>query len=191
MKVAGAIILGGNNSRMGGEKKAFLEFKGKKFYELIASSMEDLEKTYFSVEDASLYKETIYEKVEDIYKNIGPMGGLHSLLKNCPEDAILILPSDIPLITKEIVNKIADIYYTTGGPVVLKDNNNYLNPLIALYTKNCFPIVENLIYEDNFKMSSIFERIEHEVLNFNDLQLDPILIENINDKSSYIKLLTR
>lgn len=185
MSLAGVIVMGGKNTRMGGRKKAFLTLNGKYFYEHILASMKNVNKIYFSVENVELYKNLNYELIEDIIKNIGPIGGLYSILKSCNDEAFLILPSDTPFINTQIVDRLIDLYYETNRPIVLMDENNYINPLIGIYTRDCLPVIEKMISDKNYKIGNIFKMIDHQVLKFNDLGLDSKFLQNCNDELSY------
>ncbi|MFV0440551.1 MAG: molybdenum cofactor guanylyltransferase [Lachnospirales bacterium] len=189
MSLVGVIILGGKNTRMGGEKKAFLKYKDKCFYEHILNSMRKVDKIYLSVEDKSLYENLDYELIEDIHKEIGPIGGLYSIFKNCKEDAFLVLPSDVPLINDIVVNELIETYKKSNKPVVLIDNKDYPNPLIAIYTRDCMEVVEKMIENKNYKMKNILSSIDYDTVKYKDLCLDEKFINDCNDKVTYEKLI--
>lgn len=185
--IAGVIIMGGRGTRMGGQKKAFLEYKGEKFYKRIAKALANTSNIYLSVEDESFYNNIEFELIEDLYKNIGPLGGIYSALKKCSEDAILVLPSDTPLINELVVNKLINTFKECDKNVVLFDNGR-VHPLIAIYKKECISVVEALIKAENYRVYSIFEHIDFEVVDFDALNIERCIIQDCNDKESYLNL---
>lgn len=190
--ICGAIIMGGLNSRMGYNKKAFLEFKGKPFYQHIAHSMSSFDKIYLSVEDIEIYKDMNleYELVADIYEKIGPIGGLQSILTKCNEDAFLVLPSDTPLISKEIVNILINKFYKINKCIILSENGR-LHPLIAIYKKECLPIINENIRNNNYRLMDILSKIEYEEVVFEDLSIERKVLQNFNSVDEYNKLLKK
>lgn len=190
MKVAGVVIMGGLNTRMNYNKKAFLVYKEKTFFEYITSALENLEKIYLSVENIKNYEnlDLKYEMIEDIYKEIGPLGGLHSVITKGACDAYLILPSDTPFVTKELVKELLDLFYATNKNVVLRENGK-LHPLIAVYKKECIEIINKNIKSKDFKVLNIFKDIEYDVLDFENLNFHKQVIEDFNDLKKYEKLI--
>ncbi len=187
MKIAGVIIMGGKNTRMNGRKKAFLDYNGKPFYQHIAEALESTEKIYLSVENPYPYKNIEHELICDEYSGIGPIGGLYSVLNGAKYDAYVVLPSDTPMIDRRMIECMMVLCKAYNKTVVLKENGN-INPLIAVYTKSCFPIVKSQIMSKNYKLMDLFNKIDYEVFDAVKSGFDVSTIFNCNDIQKYNEL---
>ncbi len=190
MRLAGVVIMGGLNTRMNGNKKAFLEYNGLPFYKHISNALSSLDKIYLSVDDKAYYEKynLEFELIEDIYKVIGPMGGIHSTFINCEEDAFLFVPSDTPLINKIVIDKLIGEFHATNKNVILFENNK-LHPLMAIYKKDCFKVVLDSIDRVNYRILNIADAVEYSTVVFEDLGLDTQVLLDCNDEETYLKLI--
>ncbi len=190
MKLAGVLVMGGLNTRMNGTKKAFLHYNGEPFYKHITTALSSIDKIYMSVDDKANYTNLNlnFEFVEDIYKTIGPMGGIHSTFVNCKEDAFLFVPSDTPLLDKKIIDKIISEFHKTNKNVILQENNR-LHPLIAIYKKDCLDVVIKSINNDSYSLLNIAAEVEYTTVVFEDLELDKNVLLDCNDEVTYNNLI--
>ncbi len=190
MKLAGVIVMGGLNTRMNGNKKALLNYKGQPFYKHITTALSSIDKIYMSVDDKANYEnlDLGFELVEDVYKKIGPMGGIHSTFINCEEDAFLFVPSDTPLLDKKIIEKIISEFYKTNNNVILLENNK-LHPLMAIYKKECLDVVIKSINSGNFRLLNIADEVEYSTVVFEDLELSFDVLLDCNDEVTYNELI--
>lgn len=81
-KVGTAVILcGGKSSRMGFDKSK-IEIKGKYLIELIAEKLETVfDEVILVAEKKDKFKTLKYTVLEDLKKEYGPAGGMHTALK--------------------------------------------------------------------------------------------------------------
>ncbi len=189
MKLAGVIVMGGLNSRMNGKKKALLNYNGQPFYKHITAALSSLEKIYLSVDDKAYYEKLglEFDFIEDIYKEIGPIGGIHSTFINRNEDAFLFVPSDTPLLDKKIIDSLINTYLTTNNNVILLENNK-LHPLMAIYKRECLPIILKSINDSNYRILNIAEAVEYSEVVFETLELDNKVLLDCNDVVTYTEL---
>ena len=102
--------MGGKNSRMNGNVKGLLKLNNMTFLEKIKETLDDFSSIYLSINDKfSKNQKQEFEKmgfklIEDIYKEIGPLGGIYSSLLNCKEEYLFITACDMPFITKKNIN---------------------------------------------------------------------------------------
>lgn len=133
--VALLILTGGNSSRFG-QKKAFIEFKGKSFIEHIIARTGPLHtELVISCRNGKerlkeLFPDAIV--VEDGSDMRSPMTGLYSALPHIRSEYVTILPCDVPLIRKEVIQMLIEraLGHDAAVPVW---PNGYLEPLTAVY----------------------------------------------------------
>ncbi len=129
------ILIGGRSSRMG-EDKSDLIYHGKPQYQYlyeIASSITDQVFLSCNAEQAKLLKE--YPLIVDKISFSGPMHAIKEAFEfmNCNW---LIIPCDMPLINQEELNRLIQAD-SQNDVVCFKDENEIINPLLALYKKSC------------------------------------------------------
>ncbi len=182
--------MGGLNTRMNGSKKALLQYNGQPFYKHIVSALSSIEKIYMSVDDKVYYEnlDLGFELIEDIYKEIGPMGGIHSTFLNRNEDAFLFVPSDTPLIDKKIIDALVSEFQKTDKNVILLENDK-LHPLFAIYKRECFDIVTECIKEGSYSLLNIANKVEYSTVIFEELKLNNNVLLDCNDETTYNKLI--
>ena len=184
MKIAGLILMGGKNRRMDGTKKAFLTDGEKNFYQRAADAMPQMDSIYLSVEKKENYTELEYPMVEDIYQGIGPMGGISSALRQCDEDALLVLPCDMPRISRTLTESLLEVWKQEGKTAVIYVEGKP-QPLIGIYTKSCLPIMEKMIQNENYRMASLLGRICHKKV---EVQADDAIFFNVNTREEYRRI---
>lgn len=121
MKILGAIIAGGQSSRMGGQEKSFLVLDGVCLLERLLSRLR------FQVDevvingngDASRFADFNCDVVTDQLTDVGtPLAGLHAVLAHGAAqgfDAVVTVPSDSPFIPLDLVEKLIAAGDETGA----------------------------------------------------------------------------
>lgn len=178
--IAGLILAGGKNSRMAGRKKIFLDYRGKNFYEWIRAGLPDSIPVYLSVETYAPYEALDAVLVKDIYKDIGPVGGIHAGLKQCREEALLVVPCDMMPVPEEILKKLLKKYAGTKRPVcpVIRGRDM---PLPALYTKEMLLTLEEMIRNNNYRLSDVWRK----TAVYETIELEMNTLQNVNTEEEY------
>lgn len=191
MNIAGLILMGGQNSRMNGEKKALLKYKDKYFYKCVSEAMAKagVEQIYASVE--KIWEQALeLPQLVDGYAQIGPLGGIVTALEKLVEqeqraDGILVVPCDLPKIAPELLEKLMVSSRSSGRASVLF-SEGWPNPLVAIYTKDCLPVLKAQIAEGNYRATHWIKLVEHAEVVLDDA--DIYMISNINSKKDYAAL---
>lgn len=180
-------MAGGKNLRMEGNKKAYLEYRGKYFYECIAESMAALGKIYISVENKAFYPGMIYPQIEDIYPEIGPLGGICSAFQTVAEDAFMILPCDVPKVTGAFVDAVIARWQQEGRPVIVKAGEK-LHPLIGIYERRMLPVIEAMIRRGDYRMSHLIAKTQTAAVDIRELNCSEEILLNVNNAEQLNKL---
>lgn len=188
-KNIGALILaGGKSRRMNGNNKAFLPYKDKNFLEVIREALESFENIYLSVDDKEKYKNLNYELIEDEYKGIGPISGLYSCLKNAKEDYIFVTACDMPKIKKEFIDFLCSNINEKYDALVIKDSENKIYPIGAVYSKRILPIIKNHIDKKDYKLKNLVNDINADIIPLSESMFHEDILSNINNPMEYEKL---
>lgn len=186
-KIAGVILAGGRNSRMDGEKKLFLEYKGELFYQLIAKALGPSGKIFLSVDHKEPYENLGFPLILDQYSSIGPMGGIYTSLKECREEALLVFSCDIPLVEKRLAEELLMQFYKTENPVFAQTAKR-VHPLVGIYTKPMLLPMEKMIESGDFRMMNLLDQVKHDLVTGEGFEN---MLKNINTKEDYESLKCR
>ena len=183
--------MGGKNSRMNGNVKGLLKLNNMTFLEKIKETLDDFSSIYLSINDKfSKNQKQEFEKmgfklIEDIYKEIGPLGGIYSSLFNCKEEYLFITACDMPFITKNSIEVLCNKVDKNTDGVVFYDKNNKLYPLGAIYSKNVLPIIEEMIEKKYYKLSYLIEKSNFVKINIEKTDIPLKVLSNINTLQEY------
>lgn len=191
MDIGALILMGGKNSRMNGNVKGLLKIKNSTFLEKIQETLNDFSSIYLSINDKfskeqkQNFKNMGFKIIEDIYKEIGPLGGIYSSLLNCKEEYLFITACDMPFITKNSIEVLCNKVDKNTDGVVFYDKNNKLYPLGAIYSKNVLPIIEEMIEKKYYKLSYLIEKSNFVKINIEKTDIPLKVLSNINTLQEY------
>ena len=183
--------MGGKNSRMNGNVKGLLKIKNSTFLEKIQETLNDFSSIYLSINDKfskeqkQNFENMGFKIIEDIYKEIGPLGGIYSSLLNCKEEYLFITACDMPFITKNSIEVLCNKVDKNTDGVVFYDKNNKLYPLGAIYSKNVLPIIEEMIEKKYYKLSYLIEKSNFVKINIEKTDIPLKVLNNINTLQEY------
>lgn len=191
MDIGALILMGGRNSRMNGNVKGLLKIKNSTFLEKIQETLNDFSSIYLSINDKfseeqkQNFENMGFKIIEDIYKEIGPLGGIYSSLLNCKEEYLFITACDMPFITKNSIEVLCNKVDKNTDGVVFYDKNNKLYPLGAIYSKNVLPIIEEMIEKKYYKLSYLIEKSNFVKINIEKTDIPLKVLSNINTLQEY------
>lgn len=185
MEICALVLAGGKSTRMNGNNKAFLRYKESTFIDNILETLKEFDKIYISVDNKEKYLNLGYELIEDEYKEIGPIGGIYSALKIIKEDYVFITACDMPKVSKELINILKCNLRKSDRYVIFKDENERLYPLGGIYSKECLPFVEEMIYSKNYKLTNLVKKLNGKIISLNDTDIDKEALDNINNLKEY------
>jgi len=153
------ILSGGKSSRMG-KDKGLLMYQGKPMILHTIHKLKGLCNTIVINSNNPQYYVFGYLVVPDIYKDVGPMGGLHACLSVTKTKYNLILPCDMPLIDVALIENL--IEHKEIAPIVMPQHTNgTLEPLLALYHSNLLQLINNYIIEGKYRVDLLLKSSEH------------------------------
>jgi molybdopterin-guanine dinucleotide biosynthesis protein A len=183
----GIILAGGKNSRMG-TNKAFLIIDGvrlidnilgiyrKIFDEIIIVTNDPL--AYIEFSDAVI--------VTDIYKEKGALGGIYTGLFYASYNNSFVAACDMPYLNKDFI--LYMIGQTGKHDIIVPENTDGFQPLHAVYSRNCLPVINRLLTADKLKITGIYKEMRLLKIPAGEIkQFDPdgLVFLNINTPEDY------
>lgn len=188
MNIAALVLAGGKSRRMNGNNKAFLEFENKSFIESITDQLTGFRNIYISVDDKEKYKALNFTLVEDMPKNIGPIGGIYSALKVIEEKYVFVTACDMPKIKKEFIDFLCNFITEDVECIVTQNEEGRIYPLGGIYSKDLINKIENMIEEKDYKLVNLIKRANSKIILLCETNFNESILDNINDINDYNKL---
>jgi molybdopterin-guanine dinucleotide biosynthesis protein A len=200
------ILAGGKSSRMGRDKLMLRYGNETMLRHAVSVFSERFEKVYLSVSDEEKYshlhdpKRDLFERevIPDIYKDHGPISGLHTALSKIENDSnykgVFLVAADMPYVDPDIALMLID-KSDDCDVCVPKDVEGRYEPLFAYYSKSVFPFVKKNIEAGINKVIDFYPDVNVRYVNVEELfRLSPEnkeLLYNINYPEDYEKFLSK
>lgn len=152
MKVIGIVLAGGKSSRFGSDK-AISMFQGKTMLKHSVDLMKQFSDRVLISGDKEEYNIYGYPCVPDIYKGIGPMGGICSCLKESDAPLNIIVTCDMPLVTSDMIARLVESH-EFGKATVFEDYDGYIYPFPVIFEKGHLSALEQQINAGNCDLKS-------------------------------------
>ncbi len=182
--ITGAILAGGQSTRMG-QDKALLTLNGKSFIQRIAEELQKIFTDVIVISDfAGCYDFLHLPVYGDIYKNCGPLSGIHSALVNSNSKSVFVASVDLPLASCVLMKYIIDRSHAEDTTLFFVDDR--IQPLFGLYNRTCLPILINHLEEKQYSVQYFIKNIHSNILPASPEFIK--LLFNINTRNDYSNL---
>ncbi|HXF05568.1 MAG TPA: molybdenum cofactor guanylyltransferase [Blastocatellia bacterium] len=91
----------------------------------------------------------------DLQPRCGPLGGLATALTHCPTSWALNLACDLPFVTEDLLKLLLTRAWSGCEAVVPRDAVDQPQPLCALYSRTCLPVVSDLLRKGERSLRSL------------------------------------
>jgi molybdenum cofactor guanylyltransferase len=111
----------------------------------------------------------------------GSLGGLYTGLSVCSGDYGFLVACDMPFLRQDVISYMLD--KIDGQDVIVPRIRGWLQPLHALYSRSCLPLIEEGLGEENLKIINFFNKaLLLEISEESLAQFDPLFrfIINVN-----------
>ncbi|MGA8151070.1 MAG: molybdenum cofactor guanylyltransferase [Terriglobales bacterium] len=156
------ILAGGKSSRMG-QDKAFLSWGEETLLSNALKLAGDVAASVYIVGDTEKFAEW-GSVVEDVYRDRGPLGGIHAALAGSTAELNLMLAVDLPLIKPEFLHYLVSQANESDVAVTLPRAGNHLQPLCAVYRREFAAIAEQSLLDGKNKIDPLFPKVKTRVL---------------------------
>lgn len=185
------ILAGGKSSRIGlNRDKGKMKLLGVNLIDRVISNI--LSNGIFSEKDILVVgpkkRFSKFERViEDIYPQKGPLGGIFSGLYYSKTFYSFVIGYDMPFIESKLINYMLE-HIDNYDALIPTHSNGLLEPLCAIYSKNCLQVMENNIKRNKLSVRRIFPFLKIRLITEREIKrFDPNLHSffNINYKSDF------
>ena len=163
------ILAGGKSTRMGADK-AFVMFEGRT---LLARALDLAQSVSSNVRIVGSHEKfaPFGSVVEDIFREQGPLGGIHAALRSSATELNVMLAVDMPFVSREFLQ------YLIGQPraaseavVVVPRDDGALQPLCAVYRREFADAAENALRARRNKIDALFAVLPTRVIEEEELE---------------------
>jgi molybdopterin-guanine dinucleotide biosynthesis protein A len=159
----GCIILAGGKGKRLGQEKSWVELGGNNLLQRAVFHLEFFNSEIIIVKAPEgklppVSSVVSLKIVQDSVGGKGPLAGLLAGLVNSQYKNNLLVACDMPFLNKDLLRYLASL--TDGSyDAVVPRMGHYLEPLQAVYSKNCIPEIEELLAQDKLNVDGLFNRM--------------------------------
>jgi molybdopterin-guanine dinucleotide biosynthesis protein A len=182
MTEASAIILaGGKNTRIG-KNKAFIQLPTGET--ILQNTLNVLQKIFPEIIIVTNQKEAYLncnaqanagssrQVVEDLIKERGPLGGIFTGLCYSTAKRNFVVACDMPFVNPAVIRLLLD--EGESHDVAIPEIDGEVEPLFAVYSKNCMPVMFEHLQKQNLKMRELLSKLKVKKVKAEDIdQIDP------------------
>lgn len=121
--------------------------------------------------------------VEDLYRDRGPLGGIHAALANSASEWNLMLAVDLPFVTAQFLEYLLERAKSSNATVTVPYVAGYFQPLCAVYRKAFAAAAGRALAEGKNKIDPLFGEVPLCVISEKDMVengFDAAIFRNLN-----------
>ncbi|MCY8634843.1 molybdenum cofactor guanylyltransferase [Bacillus spizizenii] len=184
------VLLAGGASRRFGEPKAFVNWRGKMFYEWAKKAFGEHTVIISRPEFIDRFQENgeieVYQDAEP-FQGMGPLAGIYTAFKKTDGDLYTVLSCDTPLIQRRTMLELKRLM-TEGIDAVVPISDGREQPLIAIYHKRIMPILYDHLSEKRLRISDLLGRISVCYVQAEEIGANPAEFINVNTRDDFRRL---
>jgi len=185
-KISCAILAGGKNIRMDGQNKAFLTTQSQTFIERLLNELKDFDEVMISCANLEDYKNFNIKLVEDEIKDIGPLGGIYSCLKQARNEHLFICAVDMPGIKKELIHFMLQFISSDYDAYIIKTDTK-AHTVCAIYRKTLLTAMENSISNKKYVILNPLDQGNVKYISLKYSCFSDDIVYNINTSDELAK----
>ncbi len=167
--VTGLILLGGKSSRYG-SNKALVEIEGVRLIERVVGVMKSIfHRVILLTNTPEEYAYLRLPMVEDLIKGLGPMGGIYTGLMTMSDETGFLVACDMPFLSGKLIRHMVEV--RDDFDTVVPRMDWMLEPLHALYSKKCIPVIREAIEERQYQIAKCFARMRVRYMDEEEIRL--------------------
>jgi molybdopterin-guanine dinucleotide biosynthesis protein A len=190
-KISVAILAGGQSRRFGSKKESAL-FEGKTLLQHALETAREITARVFLISnDPTDLNGQNLPVFSDVFKEKGPLAGIHSALVHSQTEWVAIMPVDMPLLTAGVYRLL--LQFLTNEQPVVAESEKGLEPLVSVWNRAQSALVERRLEKQALSIYRCVEALDGKKVPVH-LYFDaykPELFANINYPDDLEQLLKR
>ena len=156
--MTGLIIAGGKSRRLGIDKR-FLDIGGRPCIQRVLDAYRGIFDEILIVADATEPFQSLGVRVVvDLVPGRATLGGLYTGLHFAAREQVFAAASDMPWLSPRTIQVV--LAQAGRGDIVIPDVGGKLQPMHAVYSKACLPVLKSLVESDRLKVQDLCGRPE-------------------------------
>lgn len=189
ISVSTVILCGGHSTRMGHDK-AQLIYNKRSFLQRLVDQLSGADEILLSTGEHKSYPDIDVIHIVDLYKERGPLGGIHKALSVMHSEWLFAVACDMPFMNFEFVTKLLLYNNKQVDAIIPVDGNGIKHVLGGLYNKRILSIIERMLDDKKNKVNMLLERINVRYVSISSWKEEKKLT-NVNDFNMYQKILKK
>lgn len=189
-EISAVLLAGGKSSRMG-MNKLMMPLGGRPVIgHLIQTVSELFAEVIVVTDEPEVYREFPVLAIRDLVRcpQRNSLAGIHAGLVVAQSPYAFVAGGDMPFIRPDLLHHLCS--RADGYEVAIPREGQYVQPLCAVYHKNCIPAIEKLLLNNAYKIADFFPKVRVRYVEDQELfRYDPELISffNINTPEDYTR----
>jgi len=121
--------------------------------------------------------------VEDVFRECGPLGGIHAALRASTAELNLMLAVDLPFVTRSLLEYLIERAQGSSAMVTVARAGGGWQPLCALYRPEFGDAAEKALRQGQYKIDTLFDPQRTQVIGEGELKgrgFSPETFRNLN-----------
>mgnify|MGYP001060610855 CR=1 FL=1 len=175
----GLVLVGGKSTRMGTDK-AQLAYHGMPQSDFAVSLLEEKGlQTFVSVREHQKIEN--HKTITDAFVGLGPFGAICSAFMKNPNEAYLVLATDLPYVSDEVIDLLLKNRNPKKVATAIKGKSaKFMEPLITIWEPKAYPILLSYLAQGYSCPRKILINSEVEIIEVEDA-----LIRNVNTPEEF------
>ena len=188
MEISSIILAGGRSSRLGYDK-IFKPVGARNLLDLVIGRVASLsgETIIVTGSNNNLFQSDKYPELKfitDVYPDKGPLGGIYTGLLNSTSLLNLVVASDMPFLNPALLRYMVQV--ANDYDLVVPRVGDFVEPLHAIYTRDCMEPAEHLLKQDILSVHRLFSMVRTRYVEVEEIdRFDPdhLSFFNVNTRA--------
>jgi molybdopterin-guanine dinucleotide biosynthesis protein A len=184
--VSAFVVAGGKSSRMG-QDKALLKLAGRTLLERILKLAGGVSREVRVVGNTAKFA-AFAPVIEDVFRDQGPLAGIHAALRSTSTDLNLVLAVDLPFLDADFLRYLIAQARATTALVTVPRAGGAWQTLCAVYRRAFAEYAEEALRQGKNKIDPLFARVQTKVIEESELLqhgFSPGLFRNLNTPEEF------
>jgi len=180
------VLAGGKSTRMGRDK-AFLPWEGGTLLSQAIKLVAAVTPNSYIVGDSTKFA-SYGAVIEDIYRDRGPLGGIHAALSSTTTDVNLMLAVDLPLIEPRFLQFMVGLAQQSDAVVTVPCSGGVWQPLCAIYRREFAQPAEHALQAGKNKIDALFVKVKTRIIESDELTragFSAAMFRNLNTQEEW------